>query len=369
MKGTEIQTEFRFAYIVGMSNALRRVLDAVETVAPAESTVLIFGETGTGKELIARAVHDLSSRKANAFVKFNCAAIPAGLLESECFGHEKGAFTGAVTQRAGRFELAHRGTIFLDEIGEIPLELQPKLLRVLQECEFERLGGTRKIRSDVRLIAATNCDLKAMIDRQKFRSDLYYRLNVFPIRVPPLRERAEDIPLLARHFVQHFSERNNRVIDTISPEAMAALTSYPWPGNVRELQNVIERAVIMTKGTTLRVPLDELKSEADPKTSWRCETLQEVLIETERTQVLRALEESKWVIAGPNGAAARLGIKRATLCCRMQKLGIRLLRTPAPEGRTLPPSISNHDGRILEWPVRNATHVDGEGEAWRPAFA
>jgi formate hydrogenlyase transcriptional activator len=369
MKGTEIQTEFRFAYIVGVSNALRRVLDAVETVAPAESTVLIFGETGTGKELIARAVHDLSSRKANAFVKFNCAAIPAGLLESEFFGHEKGAFTGAVTQRAGRFELAHRGTIFLDEIGEIPLELQPKLLRVLQECEFERLGGTRTIRSDVRLIAATNCDLKAMIDCQKFRSDLYYRLNVFPIRVPPLRERAEDIPLLARHFVQQFSERNNRVIDTIPPEAMAALTSYPWPGNVRELQNVIERAVIMTKGTTLRAPLDELKSEADPKTSRRCEMLQQVLIETERTQVLRALEKSNWVIAGPNGAAARLGMKRTTLCCRMQKLGIRLLRTPAPESRTLHSSISNHDGRILEWPVRNATHVDGEGEAWRPAFA
>ena len=369
MQGTEIHTEFRFAHLVGESNALRRVLDDVETVASADSTVLIYGETGTGKELIARAVHDLSSRKSNAFVKFNCAAIPTGLLESELFGHEKGSFTGAIAQRAGRFELAHRGSIFLDEIGEIPLELQPKLLRVLQEREFERLGSTQTLRSDARLIAATNCDLKAMVDHQKFRSDLYYRLNVFPIRVPPLRERAEDIPLLARHFVQQFSERNSRVIDTIPSEAMVALTGYQWPGNIRELQNVIERAVILTKGTTLRVPLDEFRSEADLKTTQSCDSLQQVLIETERTQVLRALEKANWVIAGPNGAAARLGMKRTTLAGRMQKLGIRLLRTPAPESQTLPSSISNFNGRILEWPVRKAADVDGGGEAWRPAFA
>ena len=256
---SEIRSELHFEDIVGNSQALKLVLREIETVAPADSTVLIYGETGTGKELIARAVHNLSSRKSNAFVKLNCAAIPTGLLESELFGHEKGAFTGAISQRVGRFELAHRGTIFLDEVGEIPLELQPKLLRVLQEREFERLGSPRTLRTDARLIAATNRDLKAMVDEQKFRSDLYYRLNVFPIRVPALRERKEDIPLLVRHFVQQFSQRNNRVINSIPSETMEALVRYHWPGNIRELQNVIERAVIISKGPVLNVVLAELE--------------------------------------------------------------------------------------------------------------
>jgi formate hydrogenlyase transcriptional activator len=297
-------------------------------VAPADSTVLIYGETGTGKELIARAIHNLSSRKANAFVKLNCAAIPTGLLESELFGHEKGAFTGAISQRIGRFELAHRGTIFLDEIGEIPLELQPKLLRVLQEREFERLGSTRTLRTDARLVAATNRDLKAMADEQKFRPDLYYRLNVFPIRVPALRDRKEDIPLLVRHFVQEFSRRNNRNIDTIPSETMEALIRYSWPGNIRELQNVIERAVIVSRGPVLAVAISELDEDPTPKQDTRSkDSLQDTLNETERTQILRALEEANWVISGTNGAAARLGMKRSTLQLRMQKLGIRLSRT------------------------------------------
>lgn len=369
MKETDVHTEFCTAGIVGESKALRRVLSDIETVAPADCTVLIHGETGTGKELIARAVHDLSSRKANALVKLNCAAIPTGLLESELFGHERGAFTGAVAQRVGRFELAHRGTIFLDEIGEIPLELQPKLLRVLQEREFERLGSTRTLRSDSRLIAATNRDLKAMVEEQRFRSDLYYRLNVFPIRVPPLRERVEDIPLLVRHFVKQFSERNNRAIDTVLPETMEALTRYPWPGNIRELQNVIERAVIITKGATLTVALDEIKPDAGFKTNERCETLPQILAETERTQILRALQESNWVLAGPNGAAARLAVKRSTLQSRMQRLGIRLRRTPFPQEPALPSATSNPDGRILEWPMRNPRHRDLERELWQPAYA
>jgi formate hydrogenlyase transcriptional activator len=332
---SEIRNELLFEDIVGNSQALQSVLREVETVAPADSTVLIYGETGTGKELIARAVHNLSSRKPNAFVKLNCAAIPTGLLESELFGHEKGAFTGAITQRVGRFELAHRGTIFLDEIGEVPLELQPKLLRVLQEREFERLGSTRTLRTDARLIAATNRDLKAMVEEQKFRSDLYYRLNVFPIRVPPLRERREDIPLLVRHFVQQFSRRNNRVINTIPSETMQLLVHYHWPGNIRELQNVIERAVIISKGTMLNVPLGELQPNVVPKASHAGtkpppvdhKGLQDILDETERTEILRALEASNGILAGPAGAAARLGMKRSTLQLRMQKLGIRLTRT------------------------------------------
>jgi formate hydrogenlyase transcriptional activator len=347
---TEIRNKFGFTDIVGRSNSLRRVLDDIAMVAPADSTVLIHGETGTGKELIARAVHDLSARKANTFVRLNCAAIPTGLLESELFGHEKGAYTGAIAQRIGRFELAHRGTIFLDEIGEISLELQPKLLRVLQEREFERLGSTRTLRSDARLIAATNCDLKMMVDDRKFRSDLYYRLNVFPIRVPPLRERAEDIPLLVRHFVTQFSERNNRIIDTILSETMETLTRYHWPGNIRELQNVIERAVIITKGATLTVSLDELKPDVRLRTSQSRETIHEILSETERTEILRALERSNWVISGPNGAAARLGTRRSTLQSRMQKLGIRLSRTPVSENRTLPSIADRSDRRVLEWP-------------------
>ena len=331
---SEIRSELHFEEIVGKSKALKRVLAEIETVAPADSTVLIYGETGTGKELIARAVHNLSSRKANAFVKLNCAAIPTGLLESELFGHEKGAFTGAISQRIGRFELAHRGTIFLDEIGEIPLELQPKLLRVLQEREFERLGSARTLRTDARLIAATNRDLKAMVDDQKFRSDLYYRVNVFPIKVPALRERAEDIPLLVRHFVQEFSRRNNRTIDAVPSEAMEAMVRYPWPGNIRELQNVIERAVIVSKGPVLSVPISELGSGVPAKPASRNqENLHNVLEETERAQILRALEEAHWVVAGPNGAAARLGMKRSTLQVRMQKLGIRVARIGSQQSK------------------------------------
>jgi formate hydrogenlyase transcriptional activator len=336
---SEIRSELHFDDIVGNSQLLRRVLREVETVAPADSTVLIYGETGTGKELIARAVHNLSSRKSNPFVKLNCAAIPTGLIESELFGHEKGAFTGAIIQRVGRFELANRGTIFLDEIGDIPLELQPKLLRVLQEREFERLGSTRTLRTDARLIAATNRDLKTMVEEQRFRSDLYYRLNVFPIRVPSLRERKEDIPLLVRHFVQEFSRRNDRVIDTIPSETMQALVRYHWPGNIRELQNVIERAVIISRGPVLNVALagltlDVASASAPVVTTAKSashESLQVMLEETERNQILRALEEANGVVAGPNGAAARLGVKRSTLQLRMQKLGIRLSRNAVDE--------------------------------------
>jgi formate hydrogenlyase transcriptional activator len=336
---SEIRSELHFEEIVGKSKALRRVLSEIETVAPADSTVLIYGETGTGKELIARALHNLSSRKSSPFVKLNCAAIPTGLLESELFGHEKGAFTGAISQRIGRFELAHRGTIFLDEVGEIPLELQPKLLRVLQEREFERLGSTRTLHSDARLIAATNRDLKAMVEDQKFRSDLYYRLNVFPIRVPALRERPEDIPLLVRHFVQEFSRRNNRTIDTIPSETMEAFVRYHWPGNIRELQNVIERAVIISKGPVLNVPLAELKPDASTKASPTVkegrpvnhESLQDRLDDTERAEILRALKAANGIVAGPTGAAARLGIKRSTLQLRMQKYGIRVSRTTLDE--------------------------------------
>jgi formate hydrogenlyase transcriptional activator len=327
--------------IVGNSLALRRVLGMVRIVAPTGATVLINGETGTGKELIAEAIHKCSDRSNDPFVKLNCAAIPTPLLESELFGHEKGAFTGAITQRMGRFELAHRGTIFLDEIGEIPLELQPKLLRVLQEREFERLGSTRTLRTDARLIVATNRDLKTMVEEQKFRSDLYYRLNVFPIRVPALRERKEDIPLLVRHFVQKFSRRNNRVIDTIPPQTMEALGRYHWPGNIRELQNVIERAVIISRGPVLNVCVTELNPDISAKTSpvhasvssVHHQSLQNALDETERTQILRALEEANGVVSGPNGAAARLGIKRTTLHLRMQKLGIQVSRTAVDNRR------------------------------------
>jgi formate hydrogenlyase transcriptional activator len=336
---SEIRSALHFEEIVGKSEALRRVLREIETVAPADSTVLIYGETGTGKELIARALHNLSSRKSNAFVKLNCAAILTGLLESELFGHEKGAFTGAIAQRVGRFELAHGGTIFLDKIGEIPLELQPKLLRVLQEREFERLGSTRTLHTDARLIAATNRDLKAMVGDQRFRSDLYYRLNVFPIRVPALRERPEDIPLLVRHFVQEFSRRNNRAIDTIPSETMEAFVRYHWPGSIRELQNVIERAVIISKGPVRNVPLAELEPDMSTKASPAVkkerrvnhESLQDRLDDTERTEILRALDAAHGIVGGPNGAAVRLGIKRSTLQLRMQKYGIRVSRTTSGE--------------------------------------
>jgi formate hydrogenlyase transcriptional activator len=313
----EIQTQYDFEEIIGESTVLKRVLKQVETVAPTDSTVLIQGETGTGKELIARAIHNLSKRHERTFVKMNCAAIPTGLLESELFGHEKGAFTGAITQKAGRFELAHQGTIFLDEVGDIPLELQSKLLRVLQEKEFERLGNTRTIRVDVRLVAATNQDLTRMVADKQFRGDLYYRLNVFPIVLPPLRERREDIPLLVRYFAQKYSRLMNKHIETIPTEGMAALTKYHWPGNVRELENFIERAVILSQGPTLFVPLAELKSapEVAPNSMT---TLQAA----EREHILRALHEANWVIGGPAGAAARLGMKRTTLQSKIRKLGI-----------------------------------------------
>jgi formate hydrogenlyase transcriptional activator len=341
----EIRTELNFAEIIGKSEALRRVLTLVETVAPTDSTVLIYGETGTGKELIARAVHDLSTRRSNAFVKLNCAAIPTGLLESEMFGHEKGAYTGAIAQGIGRFELAQRGTVFLDEIGEIPLELQPKLLRVLQEREFERLGSTRTLRTDARLIAATNRNLEALVTEQKFRSDLYYRLNVFPVRVPALRERPDDIPLLVRHFAQQFSRRMNRSVDTISSETMTTLVRYHWPGNIRELQNVIERAVILSSGSVLKVPTDELRLgmgakgdgsvlrdsgiDAPPVGDNSKGRLRTALNDAERQEIIATLEKTNWKVAGPNGAAAVLGMNRSTLQARMQKLGVRIQRASA----------------------------------------
>ncbi|HKD05077.1 MAG TPA: sigma 54-interacting transcriptional regulator [Bryobacteraceae bacterium] len=315
----EIRGEFNFSEIVGNSPALRRVLKQVETVAPTDSSVLIYGETGSGKELIARAIHDLSARRSGTFVKLNCAAIPTGLLESELFGHEKGAFTGAVAQRIGRFELANRGTIFLDEIGEVPLELQPKLLRVLQEREFERLGSSRTLRSDARLIAATNRDLNAMVEKQAFRADLYYRLNVFPIHVPPLRERPEDVPLLVRHFAHQFARRMNRTIDSVPAETMNALQRYLWPGNIRELQNLIERAVILSSGSVLQVPVEELKARVAPP---RVNETSQTLADAERAHILAVLKETNWVLAGANGAAARLGMNRSTLRFRMSKLGI-----------------------------------------------
>ena len=313
----EIRTEYTFEEIVGESAALKRVLSQVETVAPTDSSVLILGETGTGKEVIARAIHDLSPRRERTFVKVNCAAIPTGLLESELFGHEKGAFTGAIAQKVGRFELAHHGTLFLDEVGDIPLELQPKLLRVLQEKEFERLGSTRTQRVDVRVVAATNRDLTQMVEDRLFRSDLYYRLNVFPIVVPPLRERTEDIPLLVRYFAQKHARGMDRRIESIPSEEMEALTRYSWPGNVRELENLIERAVILSRGPTLHVPLPEerLSGEAPAAAVVTLEA-------AEREHILRALRDTNWVIAGPQGAAARLGMKRTTLQSRMAKLGI-----------------------------------------------
>jgi len=331
--GRGLRCEMNVGQIIGKSAALQRVLKEVETVGPTGSTVLIYGETGSGKELIARALHDLSPRRSDAFVKLNCAAIPTGLLESELFGHEKGAFTGAAAQRIGRFELASHGTVFLDEVSEIPLELQPKLLRVLQEREFERLGSNHTLHTDARLIAATNRDLAAMLEEQKFRSDLFYRLNVFPVCVPPLRDRCEDIPLLVRHFVQEFGQRMNRRIETIPLEVLSILSEYQWPGNIRELQNVIERAVILSSGPELRLEFSDLrKSGADKYDSLVKPAqgkLQRALQETERRWILRALEQTRWVIAGPNGAAAHLGVKRSTLQARMQKLGITRAHGPA----------------------------------------
>jgi formate hydrogenlyase transcriptional activator len=319
---------------------LRRTLSQVELAAPAGTTVLILGETGTGKELIARAIHNLSPRRERTFVKVNCAAIPAGLLESELFGHERGAFTGALAQKIGRFEFADRGTLFLDEVGDLPLELQPKLLRVLQEQEFERVGGNRTLHVDVRVVAATNTDLAALVAERRFRSDLYYRLNVFPIQIPPLRERPEDVPLLVRYFVQKFSRRQNKTVVYIPSNVMEALVNYPWPGNVRELENLIERAVLLSPGPELRVPLAELKEAypssvliAAPVDISRFPSPQpapapaasalSTLDETQRQHILRVLRQTEWRIAGPHGAAAILGMKRTTLQARMRKLGIK----------------------------------------------
>jgi formate hydrogenlyase transcriptional activator len=313
---SQIQSTRNFEEVIGDSQALKRVLAQVQTVAPSDATVLILGETGTGKELIARAIHRMSSRKGAPFIKLNCAAIPTGLLESELFGHEKGAFTGAIRQKIGRVELADHGTLFLDEVGEIPLELQPKLLRVLEDQEFEHLGGTRTIKVDVRLLAATNRELAQSVAAREFRSDLYYRLNVFPIHLPALRERDKDIALLVRYFVQKFARSMNKKIENIPAEAMNALANWHWPGNVRELENFIERSVILSEGTTLGAPLAELLPQATPfHSSATLETM-------EREHILHALRETGGVIAGVRGAAARLGMKRTTLQSRMQKLGI-----------------------------------------------
>ncbi len=306
-----------FEDIIGAKGAFREVLDLVRTVAPTDSTALIEGETGTGKELIARAIHEHSTRRHRPFVKVNCAAIPLGLLESELFGHERGAFTGAVTRKVGRFEAANQGTLFLDEVGDIPPELQPKLLRVLQDGEFERLGSTQTQRANVRLVAATNRDLAKLVAQNQFRRDLYYRLNVFPIPLPPLRDRSGDIPLLVMHFVRIYSERLHKQIEWIPREVMEALVDHSWPGNIRELQNFIERSVILANGNTLRPPIGELRPTTEID-SLQPITLQEV----ERYHICKTLEQSHWVIGGPSGAALRLGLKRSTLYARMQKLRI-----------------------------------------------
>jgi formate hydrogenlyase transcriptional activator len=320
----EIRTNYNFEEIIGDSAAIRDTLQKIVIVAPTDSTVLIQGETGTGKELLARAIHNLSARKSRTFVKLNCAAIPTGLLESELFGHERGAFTGAIAQKVGRFELAHGGTLFLDEVGEIPLELQSKFLRVLQEQEFERLGGTKTTKVDVRLVAATNRDLASMVANREFRSDLYYRLNVFPIVNPPLRDRREDVPRLVQHFTQKFARRMNKRIETVPAATMATLSRYHWPGNIRELENFIERAVILSRGSNLDAPLAELERlSAESSASLAPVLPTATLEEAERDHIRRALEQANWLVGGPSGAAARLGMKRTTLQSRMAKLGIK----------------------------------------------
>jgi formate hydrogenlyase transcriptional activator len=324
----QVSYERRFEQIIGNSLALEAVLEQVERVAPTDSTVLIEGETGTGKELIAQAIHNLSPRCGRPFVRLNCAAIPLDLLESELFGHEKGAFTGAIAQKIGRFELADKGTLFLDEVGDIPAPLQPKLLRVLQEQEFERLGSTRTHQVDVRLVAATNRDLAEMVNRGQFRSDLYYRLNVFPVMLPPLRARSEDIPALVTHFAGIFGRRMGRQIEHIPAETMSALNSYQWPGNIRELQNLVERAVILSNDGVLPNPLPATVSQALAVSTAATTTLRE----SERALILQTLEEVRWVIGGPKGAAAKLGLKRTTLIHKMQKLGISRPLLPSQEG-------------------------------------
>jgi formate hydrogenlyase transcriptional activator len=322
--GERAQSEDEFEEIIGRSTLMRIVFKEVKIVAPTNSTVLIIGETGTGKELIAKAIHNRSSRRTRRLVSVNCAAIPSGLLESEMFGHERGSFTGAVARKVGRFELADGGTLFLDEIGDIPAELQPKLLRVLQEREFERLGATQTNRVDVRIIAATSRDLRKMVAEGRFRSDLYYRLNVFPVRLPALRERPEDIPLLVHHFVKLCAELMNKSVEHISPKAMKALVDHRWPGNVRELQNLIERAVILSPGNVLRLALDELQTAALAAKAMTTEPSDggTTLKEFEREHIIRALAATNWVLGGPKGAGARLGLARTTLIAKMQKLGI-----------------------------------------------
>jgi formate hydrogenlyase transcriptional activator len=329
--GDQVSNERRFEQVIGNSPALEAVLEQVERVAPTDSTVLIQGETGTGKELIAHAIHNISSRCGRHFIRLNCAAIPLDLLESELFGHERGAFTGAIAQKIGRFELADKGTLFLDEVGDIPPALQPKLLRVLQEQEFERLGSTRTHHVDVRLVAATNRDLAEMVNHSQFRSDLYYRLNVFPVLLPPLRDRRDDIPALVMHFVEIYGQRVGRQIEHVPEETMCALNSYPWPGNIRELQNLIERAVILSKDGVLPNPLPTTGSSgivvSAPATT---------LKESERALILQTLEEVRWVVGGPKGAAAKLGLKRTTLIHKMQKLGISRPSLQSQEG--IPPA-------------------------------
>jgi formate hydrogenlyase transcriptional activator len=317
----EIRLDYNNGNMVGEGAAFQSVLKGVQIVAPTDATVLILGETGTGKELVARAIHELGSRSRGSFVKVNCAAIPASLLESELFGHEKGSFTGAVAQKIGRFELAHQGTLFLDEIGEMPLELQPKLLRAIQDQEFERVGGNRTIRTDTRFVAATNRDLKAMVDENRFRADLYYRLHVFPLNVPPLRERREDIPLLTRYFVQKHAQRLDRKVDRIPTQALEALMNYDWPGNIRELQNVIERSVILSNGAELRVDMPEMIGGASPS-AHRGLRSSDAADAAERARILQALKEAKGIVGGPDGAAARLGLRRTTLQSRMRKYNI-----------------------------------------------
>jgi len=317
--------ERRFEQLIGSSSALEAVLEQVERVAPTDSTVLVQGETGTGKELIARAIHNISSRCGRPFVKLNCAAIPFDLLESELFGHEKGAFTGAIAQKVGRFEVADKGTLFLDEVGDIPLALQPKLLRVLQEQEFERLGGTRTHQVDVRLVAATHRNLSEMVNLGQFRSDLYYRLNVFPVLLPPLRARRSDIPALVQHFVEVFSRRVGKHIEHVPPETMSALATYDWPGNIRELQNLIERAVILSNDGVLPNPVVAATAQNVVVPIAATNTGGITLKDSERTLILNTLEDAGWVIGGPHGAAAKLGLKRTTLISKMKKLGISRL--------------------------------------------
>jgi formate hydrogenlyase transcriptional activator len=339
------QVERTFDRIIGSSSALESVLEQVEQVAPTDSTVLIEGETGTGKELIAHAIHNASQRVGRPFIKLNCAAIPLDLLESELFGHEKGAFTGAIAQKIGRFEMADKGTLFLDEVGDIPPALQPKLLRVLQEQEFERLGSGRTHKVDVRLVAATNRDLLKMVARGQFRSDLYYRLNVFPILLPALRERREDIPVLVTHFVKMFTRRMGKHVDSIPPETMSTFQWYSWPGNIRELQNLVERAVILSRDGVLPNPLHKKQTELMIPTLRRNRTFQSsmTLEDTDRALILETLEQAEWIVGGPRGAAAKLGLKRTTLLAKMKRMDIS---RPIPEEGTSVPGFAQEDAQI-----------------------